>query len=675
MNIWETLFLPKDATSFALLLAAAGVAVSGTALAIGRVLRGRSAPFRYGLLFAGVVGLLAAPALICAGNSLVGLFSVVSEETVRIPAEHLFQILGQGAPEALPTTDEPDSSLSGLCAFVLTGIWAVGVAIGLGRVIRAWWKQRRAFACRPWQPGWWNDNVRQALAEKVGLKAFPPVRQSPCVPMPIVIGLWRPCIVMPEPTAQSWEQSQAEAVLLHEAAHVARRDLWAALAQRLAVVLFWWCPLVHRLSRRLHELRETICDDYALESACDCLAYAELLVATAERLVHLKTIPVAVAMLDSAHGGLEERVARLLVKEKLPMTKLTLTGKICGAAAVLLACLGITTATAYSQAPPPQKRIQIKILVDGKELDLNEETVRMLLEKQHKEALHDRGVMQVEKYMHLFSTTDSKGGLNISDPQIEDLVQKAEKLKPGSGPAVRQALRGAAKHRTDEIEALVRHAEKIAPGSGEMIRAFLSAGAEKHPPDIFHTVPAHQNYYSVPVKVSGVPARIAIATANGIVYLDVNVDPDTLKKLEKGPKAEAFRFWSIDGRAVTTPAPETKKSERAGAYVVPVPMQNNEKPAATTMEGIDFLRKLADMEAAGKHTEAAALRDVLKAVQMKAEHSGHGAAARMTPELEAIMKQLERVNADLLELRRRLDQRPGTQPAPKDPAGPALERR
>jgi beta-lactamase regulating signal transducer with metallopeptidase domain len=110
--------------------------------------------------------------------------------------------------------------------------------------------------------------------------------------MPMVLGLLRPTIVLPEQSPASWDQAKWQAILLHEAAHIARRDPWALLAQRVAILLFWWCPLVHLVGRRLNALRENICDDYALEGPCDQIAYAELLVESAERFVEVKTVPV-----------------------------------------------------------------------------------------------------------------------------------------------------------------------------------------------------------------------------------------------------------------------------------------------------------------------------------------------------------------------------------------------
>src|SRR4030095_16772890 len=92
-------------------------------------------------------------------------------------------------------------------------------------------------------PAFGTEDVNSQLAAKLGLRQFPEVYVSPAAPMPMVVGLWRPSIVLPQQAPGAWRQPQWEAVLLHEGAHVARRDPWAALVQRLAIILFWWCPL------------------------------------------------------------------------------------------------------------------------------------------------------------------------------------------------------------------------------------------------------------------------------------------------------------------------------------------------------------------------------------------------------------------------------------------------
>jgi beta-lactamase regulating signal transducer with metallopeptidase domain len=477
MNPWESL-LSASNHKFVLLSAAAGVGVSMIALVGGRLLRRQSASARYGVLFVGVLGMLASPVLVAIGPMCGDWTAVPITETVRIPAERLTGAMASKATEPAPSY-APGSGILAWIAAAFGGVWLVGIAAGLIALVRGHWKLRKTLVGEPWQRAWWTDERRADLAATIGLARFPPVRQSPFAPFPMVVGLRRPTIVLPAAAPESWTSSQWEAVLLHEAAHIARRDPLSTLVQAAAVTLYWWWPVAHLLSRRIHDLRETICDDFALEGACDPVAYAELLVQAAERLVNLRTLPAAVGLLDSAHGGLKERITRLLTKEKRSMTRLSLAVKLFGPAAMLLACLTITAASGYSQAPPPQRNIQIKILIDGKELDLNDEAVQALLARQKSAAAAPTSAV--------WNVLRAVEGVAVDDPRVDQLVRQAEAIKPGAGEAVRKLLVErrsfnywivAAPKQPAEIEELAKRAEALAPGAGAKIRILLTDGRQ-----------------------------------------------------------------------------------------------------------------------------------------------------------------------------------------------------
>jgi beta-lactamase regulating signal transducer with metallopeptidase domain len=387
MSASEIILMPAESLVFALQVALGGICVAALALAVGRCVRRRSEPVCYGVLFVGIVGLLAVPALVGVGQLaqelLPGLDAPPQVEIVKLPVERLADVFG-GAP----ADPEPDSETAALAPAQIVGtglllVWALGIVIGVRRLLWGLVKQRRMLIGPPWQASFWTDELRTRLAAKLGLSAFPPVRVSPAAPMPMVIGLWRPTIVVPASAPPAWQEPQWEAVLLHEAAHIARRDPWAVLAQHLAVVLFWWCPLVYPLARRLNQLREHICDECALGGRCDRIAYAEMLVDSAEQFLRVKALPVPLGLLDSARGGLEARVTRLLAKERSTMTRLSLPGKVLGAGLLVTACLLTAAGTAFSGGQAPQKKIQIKIIVDGKEIDLNDAQILELIAGAH----------------------------------------------------------------------------------------------------------------------------------------------------------------------------------------------------------------------------------------------------------------------------------------------------
>jgi beta-lactamase regulating signal transducer with metallopeptidase domain len=490
-----------DTQAFALAVAVSGACVCALVLLAARLFGRRSDPLSYGILLGGVAGLLAIPALVGVGQSLPAAFlwpaPPLEDEVVKVPAERLPELLNRPAPEALQVEEESPGSTVQIIGVALLAMWALGLAIGSGRLLHALWKQNRTIIGRPWCTGFWTEELKARLARKLGLKVFPDVYLSPVLPMPMVIGLWRPAIALPELAPASWGQPQWEAILLHEAAHIARRDPWAVLAQRVAVILFWWCPLVYALSRRLCALRERICDDYALQGPCDHIAYAELLVESAERLLGLKTLPAPLALLDSARGGLEARVTRLLEKERRPMIKLSLPGKLLGAGFLVAACLLTTATTALSGGQPqPQKNVQIKIIVDGKEIDLGDLQLGNVIEAAQKKApatvsadvkvsgVDDKTIRVWGVDQPLVPGTVREGVRFVAqtvvaaqpkpDPRIEELVKQAEAIKPGSGAQIRSALQDTPKAGSNRV---VRNlavspdivygivADKSAPGS------------------------------------------------------------------------------------------------------------------------------------------------------------------------------------------------------------------
>ena len=85
---------------------------------------------------------------------------------------------------------------------------------------------------------------------------------SDALPSPISWGLARPVILLNEEAAESHEE--AEAIITHELAHVARLDWAKLLLARVAVALFWFNPLVWLLAREAHQLREEAADDAVL---------------------------------------------------------------------------------------------------------------------------------------------------------------------------------------------------------------------------------------------------------------------------------------------------------------------------------------------------------------------------------------------------------------------------
>jgi hypothetical protein len=91
--------------------------------------------------------------------------------------------------------------------------------------------------------------------------------------MPIACGVLRPAVVLPI-EADQWHDARIRSVLLHELAHVRRRDCLTQLVVDAAVALLWFHPLAWVARRAVRRERERACDDLVLVAGTDAPEYA-----------------------------------------------------------------------------------------------------------------------------------------------------------------------------------------------------------------------------------------------------------------------------------------------------------------------------------------------------------------------------------------------------------------
>lgn len=108
------------------------------------------------------------------------------------------------------------------------------------------------------------------------------VMASGDIPMPMAIGYFRPSILLPSAMLNNLTSEQLRHVLLHETAHLRRRDDWAALAERLLRAVFAIQPAVHFIGRQIEREREIACDDWVVEQSGEAKPYAYSLARLAE---------------------------------------------------------------------------------------------------------------------------------------------------------------------------------------------------------------------------------------------------------------------------------------------------------------------------------------------------------------------------------------------------------
>ncbi|MBV9081107.1 MAG: M56 family metallopeptidase, partial [Acidobacteriaceae bacterium] len=116
------------------------------------------------------------------------------------------------------------------------------------------------------------------------------------VSVPLTCGIFVRKILLPR-DAEAWSPSRLKAVLLHETAHVRRRDVAVQTFARIIAALYWFQPFVWELRRRLRRESELACDDDVLRAGFVPSEYAAELLAIATTISRGQSFPaVAIGM-------------------------------------------------------------------------------------------------------------------------------------------------------------------------------------------------------------------------------------------------------------------------------------------------------------------------------------------------------------------------------------------
>jgi beta-lactamase regulating signal transducer with metallopeptidase domain len=98
------------------------------------------------------------------------------------------------------------------------------------------------------------------LAQRMGLRRVPAVRLVPGRLSPMVWGVVRPVLLVPEELRNRVSAAALDTLVVHELAHLRRRDHLVRVLEFLALGLCWWNPLAWFARRELHEAEEQCCD-------------------------------------------------------------------------------------------------------------------------------------------------------------------------------------------------------------------------------------------------------------------------------------------------------------------------------------------------------------------------------------------------------------------------------
>jgi HEAT repeat protein/beta-lactamase regulating signal transducer with metallopeptidase domain len=193
---------------------------------------------------------------------------------------------------------------------ILLTVWLTGALLILARlaagIVAVRWMSRRTERVTD-AP--WLEQAR-ALAESLGVSPRLVFLRSEGATMPMAWGILRPAVLMPS-EADEWPAERLRIVLLHELAHVKRRDCLTHMLAQISCALHWFNPLAWMAARHVRTERERACDDLVLAAGTRGPEYADQLIEIA-RVMRSGRFPAVLAGASLAMAHRSELEGRLL---------------------------------------------------------------------------------------------------------------------------------------------------------------------------------------------------------------------------------------------------------------------------------------------------------------------------------------------------------------------------
>lgn len=331
--------------------------------ALGAALLVKRAAARHQLLSLAMVGLLLLPlaslllprwelALLPTGTAeLEPIFGTAAQATAGPATANQAAAMPQRAATVAPSAAAAARAPQGLLVALFLG----GLLLSLGRLGVAWREGRRLLrrAERLDAPEW--RALTRAACAQLGLERGHAVQLylSDAGRVPLTLGALRPVVLLPA-EVHTWPVQRRRLVLLHELAHIQRRDCLLQTLAQLACAVYWFHPLTWLTERMMRRERELAADALVLAAGERPSAYAQELLDTARTVRAALGGELVAGVAMAGRSRLEGRLLRILdpkADHRAPGPRFTLLASLLALGLLLpLAALHGWAATGNSAA-------------------------------------------------------------------------------------------------------------------------------------------------------------------------------------------------------------------------------------------------------------------------------------------------------------------------------------
>ena len=172
----------------------------------------------------------------------------------------------------------------------------------------------------------YNRNANQQEMELLhglsGSKNAPGLYKNPAAATPVLVGIFRPAIILPD---KKYEDIELQSILLHEITHMRKHDIVIKWLLILVGALHWFNPVTYFVRREIDRACELACDESVIKKLDNAgrQHYGNALIMVAADII--RKVPISMPMLKDKKN-LKERLNAIMKHKDFPKKTIYLSG-------------------------------------------------------------------------------------------------------------------------------------------------------------------------------------------------------------------------------------------------------------------------------------------------------------------------------------------------------------
>ena len=241
-------------------------------------------------------------------------------------------------------------------------------------------------------------NLLSDCEEKLNIKTRVELSCNPLIASPMLIGFFRPRIILP---VGEWEDKELSYIFVHELIHYKQRDMFYKWLIQIVVCAHWFNPFVYLLEKEVNKSCELSCDEKVISVLDDTARreYGDTLISFLKSNNLYKSSLASVTLTEGAEQ-LKERLGAIMKFKKKSKGIIAIT-----AIFSVLVCVCFFVTGAYAASPATNNNLVLKDNGKPNEVSIKTESDRNIKETENK----------TEKTENQYSTEYAQHGITVTD--------------------------------------------------------------------------------------------------------------------------------------------------------------------------------------------------------------------------------------------------------------------